>query len=403
MTKYFIYVLAFSLMSYSGIGSFFDPDGTGRSGLLSDYGESSYVSRYSDAISRRYSGEFDQVTEEFEREMTKIDFSLDPGHVNWEGAVSKAATSDYHASELPDSLQTRLKDFNVFRALRAQHGKDMIALKEALRSQPFVTKDYQGVHASISDTFRSINGVSVVCVTHRPWDLENILSNFQTQSYDAKELILVLNGHEYDERKVQERINAFRAKTQMDVTLLTDCRDQLLGDCLNRGSEKAKFDVVTKFDGDDFYGSHYLSDMLEPFLWSQTDVAGKTVVPFYWAKEGLVTFFTTNQCADLGKERVFYAGSPSDPVNPTGSTVTFRKELLRKIQFPGRILGEDEGFFSSARAEGLRFASTEFTEHVACRKDPLVHTWRPTINQGFKVDELHKVYDGLNLSGFVRL
>ncbi len=55
-----------------------------------------------------------------------------------------------------------------------------------------------------------------------------------------------------------------------------------LGRCLNFGVNKAKFNIIAKFDDDDYYGPKYLSDSLKAFDETDAKLIGKGGATFVY-------------------------------------------------------------------------------------------------------------------------
>ena len=89
--------------------------------------------------------------------------------------------------------------------------------------------------------------VSVLMPTMRPQNVARCIENFTKQTYQDKELILLLNNADFD-------LDAIRRDAEQipNVQVLYIDGRTTLGDSLNRGVEAASGDYVAKMDDDDY-------------------------------------------------------------------------------------------------------------------------------------------------------
>ena len=111
------------------------------------------------------------------------------------------------------------------------------------------------------------------------WGCSALLENFAKQSYQEKELLLILNNASFD-------IDAIRTQTQAlsNVCILQMKKRSTLAACLNRGVETASGEYIAKMDDDDYYGERYLSDMMLAANFSDAEVLGKGTYFAYMEK-----------------------------------------------------------------------------------------------------------------------
>lgn len=104
----------------------------------------------------------------------------------------------------------------------------------------------------------------------RPYYMENIFNNYDRQEYEDKQLIVILNRDDMD-------IQQWRAKAReyKNVKIYRVSEKHRLGKCLNYGIRKAKYDVLAKFDDDDYYAPHYLTEAMEALSNKRVSVVGK--------------------------------------------------------------------------------------------------------------------------------
>jgi hypothetical protein len=99
--------------------------------------------------------------------------------------------------------------------------------------------------------------VSVVSPTNRIHQLNQVLTQYDRQIYPHKELLVVINsGHDLpDDFKL-------RIQNRADVNILRVPDEKFTGFCLKAGYSQAKGVCCFKMDDDDYYGEHYISDMM---------------------------------------------------------------------------------------------------------------------------------------------
>ena len=122
--------------------------------------------------------------------------------------------------------------------------------------------------------------VSVLMPTIRPENVSRIvIENFTKQTYENKELILILNNAEFDHR----RRSKLRPSPYPNVQVLQVEGRTTLGDCLNRGADSASGKYVAKMDDDDHYGGMIPIGQRSCCLrYSDAEVVGKGVCFVYF-------------------------------------------------------------------------------------------------------------------------
>src|SRR5690554_5331320 len=201
------------------------------------------------------------------------------------------------------------------------------------------------------------SGISVICSTNKLNSFENILSNFLSQDYEPKELIVGLN---FDVSNI-DSIRSSLLNKNIKIVPLGSRRT--LGECLNRCIELAKYPIVGKIDDDDFYSPHYLSDTVRFLSIDDIDIVGKACHYIYFTEKKLIGLFNP------GRENKFV-----DRV--AGATLMFKKGVFEKIKFPHINLGEDKEFCILARENNFNIYSTNRYHYVYIRKEKYKHTWK---------------------------
>lgn len=186
--------------------------------------------------------------------------------------------------------------------------------------------------------------------------MENILENFISQDYMKKELIIIIN---YDTTNLDDLLDRIPA----NVHLYNLGSKYSLGKCLNYGIEKSNYPIIAKFDDDDYYGPHYLSDTIKPLSLEDVGIVGKACTFIYFSEKQLIAV------KNISKENKY--------VNRVaGSTLMFKKELIEKFSFHDISLGEDIEFCNDCLNIGYKVFSTNKHHYAYIRNKNYKHTWK---------------------------
>ncbi|MDR7870055.1 MAG: glycosyltransferase [Tissierellaceae bacterium] len=202
-------------------------------------------------------------------------------------------------------------------------------------------------------------GVSVITCTNRLYSLDNILNNYQNQLHSKKELIIIVNNNQIPTFIWKEKIRQYD-----DIRIFRLDKSVSLGECLNYGVSKTKYDIISKFDDDDYYGPNYLVDSVNAFKYTDASIVGKYSV--YYNLEGydsLVLRFPNNE-----NRYIKYV---------SGSTLTFKKEVYKDVKFKDINRSEDTNFINESISKGYKVYSTDRFNHIINRRKNLSsHTWK---------------------------
>jgi glycosyltransferase involved in cell wall biosynthesis len=209
--------------------------------------------------------------------------------------------------------------------------------------------------------------VSIISCTIRDHCMENIFQNYQSQTYEPKELIIVLNHDHMDIKKWK-----LKAAEYKNVSVYQLPQDSSLGTCLNFAVEKAKFEMIANFEDDDYYGPCYLEKSVEDLQKFKADVIGKTSVYIYLLNRQLLAVFNpgnenqyVNDQKKFGKQYL------------QGGTLVFKKNVYSKVKFADQIKELDRIFSMDCVKNGLKVYSTNKDHFVYIRNDDEAqHTWK---------------------------
>ena len=223
---------------------------------------------------------------------------------------------------------------------------------------------YRHVHEShtyrhrIDEVFRRVGlephglekpPVSVLMPTMRPGNVAQCLENFDKQTYQNKELVLILNNAEFDLDAVRRD-----AESIPNVQVLHVEGRTTLGECLNRGAEASSGKYVAKMDDDDLYGERYLSDAVLAASFSDAEVVGKGSFFTYFEESNSMAL------AEVTREHTF-------SFFVTGGTLFIRTDVVRRNPFDAVSLREDTNFLHAAVQAGCRIYSADRFNFVRMR------------------------------------
>ncbi|MGL6105108.1 glycosyltransferase family 2 protein [Romboutsia sp.] len=207
------------------------------------------------------------------------------------------------------------------------------------------------------------NSFSVLTVTNRSYCINNLIKNYLNQSFDKKELIIIINN---DSVIIED---FFKFSTLYnDIYIYKLSQKTSLGECLNYGITKCTNDFIAKFDDDDYYGPFYLNEMHNIFLSLKCDIVGKYKTYYYLEKYNkliLKNSLIENQ----------YTSSIM------GSTLCSKKSIFNNIRFRDLSRREDFYFNQDCCKKGYKiFASSCFNHIVFKHADNIKHTFYSDID-----------------------
>ena len=202
--------------------------------------------------------------------------------------------------------------------------------------------------------------VSVLMPTMRPQNVARCIENFTRQTYQNKELILILNNAEFDVEAVRRDVDDIPNVQVLHVEGRTT-----LGDSLNRGVETASGEYVAKMDDDDLYGERYLSDSVLAASFSGAEIVGKG------------TYFVHFEATNTTALRVNAPEHTFTSATVAGSTMLIETEVARDTPFGSTSVGEDTKLQRSAVRAGCQVYSADVFNYVCARMaQSSRHSWQ---------------------------
>ncbi|MEV5030142.1 glycosyltransferase [Paenibacillus sp. LPE1-1-1.1] len=239
---------------------------------------------------------------------------------------------------------------------------------ETIESTDLPVPPEQTESQELMDTIQSIEagaqiakllpkGVSIITATNKPEYMKQLFRNYSRQRWKAKELIILLNnnrmsiGRYRKYAKYFDQVSVYRVPQRLP-----------LGKCLNYGISKAKYEIIAKFDDDDYYSPHYLPEAMAEFERSGANVIGKNKFYMYF----------------LRGSKLMYASMPSKR-QVAGATIMFEKKIYPAVVFSNLRKGSDMRFLSDCLRKGFKIGSTSRFNFAAIRRgNQKKHTWKVT-------------------------
>lgn len=202
-------------------------------------------------------------------------------------------------------------------------------------------------------------GVSIITVTNNDIFISNIFENYSRQKHQKKELILILDKNSLEKSKYEKK-----AERHSNVRIIKLNEKTSLGNCLNYAVKISRYNILAKFDDDDYYGPKYLSDSLQAFETTDADVIGKRSHLVYFESNKMLAIRNPN-----------HENKYDSFVN--GSSLIFKKNIFKKVKFANISIAEDTQFCNDCLKKGIKIYSTNRFHHVYIRRSSKkYHTWK---------------------------
>ncbi|MPZ94509.1 MAG: glycosyltransferase [Propionibacteriales bacterium] len=205
--------------------------------------------------------------------------------------------------------------------------------------------------------------VSAVVPTNRDHEIDNILANIGRQAHTDTELVLVLHGLALDQADLQARAKDTGVQS---LTVVEADSTLTLGACMNAGVDASSGAYVAKMDDDNFYGRHYLTDLVRAFDYTEAGIVGK------WAH------YVWLRSTDAVVLR-YFASEHTYERRIQGGSMLFDGDVVRRLRFGDLPRAVDSDILDRAIAEGVRIYSSDRFNFVSIRgTDRHAHTWTVT-------------------------
>lgn len=203
--------------------------------------------------------------------------------------------------------------------------------------------------------------VSAIAPTNREHEIGNILNNIGRQAYPDLELVLVLHGLDVKHAEVE----AWATEAGVKNLTIVDADPSLtLGACMNLGIDAADGGYLAKIDDDNYYGAHYLTDLMACFEYTDAGIVGKWA-HYVWLRstDAVVLRYPDSEHTD--ERRI------------QGGTMLIDGDLARSKRFSDIPRAVDSDFLDRAIDDGVRIYSGDRFNFVSVRgSDRTSHTWQ---------------------------
>ena len=170
----------------------------------------------------------------------------------------------------------------------------------------------------------------------------------------------MLVTHGFHAADVHERAAAHGV---LDVVVVRAAAELSLGTCMNLGVRAATGHLVAKVDDDNFYGPHYLTDLVRALDYSGADVVGKWAHLVHLESTG-ATLLRFQHAEHRFVEQV------------QGGTLLMRRSFAERIGFEDLPRSVDTTFLAKVRTGGHTvYAADRFNFVSVRRADTGSHTW----------------------------
>jgi glycosyltransferase involved in cell wall biosynthesis len=217
--------------------------------------------------------------------------------------------------------------------------------------------------------------------------IDRVFENYTTQNVKDKELIIILNDEKMNLAKWKQK-----AKSYPDISVFQLRKKTSLGECLNFGVRKAKYDLISKLDDDDYYAPEYLSEQIKAIQKTNADIVCKRTVFMYFEKEKKLALHLNRM-----ETNTFMKSSGGIK----GATLVMTKSVCKKIKFPHVNLGEDSDFLKKCLKKRCKIYATDAYNYVCIRRSTKLHTWRTPNDELLEKSKLLGKTD--NYKKFVKL
>jgi hypothetical protein len=205
--------------------------------------------------------------------------------------------------------------------------------------------------------------VSAVAPTNRAHQIDNILETMGRQVYPDLELVLVLHGLSVDHAELEAKASDRGVK---NLTIVNADSSLTLGACLNLGIDAAGGAYIAKIDDDNFYGVHYVTDLMAAFDYTDAGIVGKWA-HFVWLRSSNAVVLRCPDAEHTYERRI------------QGGTMLIDGGLAREQRFSDIPRAVDSDFLDRAIADGVKIYSTDRFNFVSVRgTDHTSHTWKMT-------------------------
>lgn len=282
------------------------------------------------------------------------------------------------AGRVPESLREHVivaEDANAVRLdVVARVWQDELRDREGVRlaravnaGHSFANRVDTLARAAGLEVSRPKRPVSAVVPTNRLHELDNVFANISRQAYQhdgGVELVLVLHGLDVKDADVEARAKDAGVES---MQIIHADSSYPLGKCMNLGVDAAGGAYIAKMDDDNVYGTHYLTDLVAAFGYTEAGIVGKWAHYVWLRSTGAVVLRSPK--AEHRYERLVQGGS-----------IVLRADVARELRFGDHLpRGVDTDILNRAKEAGIKTYSADRFNYISVRgSDRHAHTWTIT-------------------------
>ncbi len=224
--------------------------------------------------------------------------------------------------------------------------------------------------------------ISIITVTNRIKYINRIIDNFTNQTYQNKELILIINSEDFDKNIFTEKM-----KHDKNVKIYQLNKNFSLGYCTNYAIENSNGIILAKFDDDDIYSPYYLEDIFNAYQYSNASIIGKNRYFCYIEGKNMTVL---SRMSNKIEENQYTKGLL------LGATLTWKRSVNEKgIVFGDKNMGEDTIFLKRAHQKGINVYSTDRYGYIKWKSPNMSeHAWKISDEDIIKNSDF--IFSGLN-------
>ncbi|EDX67364.1 MAG: glycosyltransferase family A protein [Bacillus anthracis] len=258
-------------------------------------------------------------------------------------------------NSIPENIQDL---FNSIVQIRKEEQYKPIS--ELLKIAEYNKNFLLGLRKKFMDTFKE--KVSIVTCTNKPQFIENILLNYANQTWQNKELILILNKDDLDINYYRTKANRFE-----NIHIFQIPEGTSLGNCYNLAVDKVNYDFIATFDDDDYYAPNYLADLMCAFQYTDADIVGKLTYFIYFEEKDILALRNPFQEYKFLNKTSFLDG---------GKKIV-KKKVFDSVNFRDVSLLEDVYFCQDSMEKGFKiFSADKYNLAYLRRSNKDNHTWK---------------------------
>lgn len=202
----------------------------------------------------------------------------------------------------------------------------------------------------ISNTKELDKGVSIISILTDYKQMKNIIDNYNQQKFSNKELIIVIKSNNIERSQIVDSLIDFK---NIFIYKVRDNED--LSQCFNYGISKSKKDYVALFDEYDYYGEHYLKDLINSFKYSKAGVVGKASIFEYIMNTSQMTINSKNKEHSYS-QKLF------------GTTLVIDKNIFLKGILFNKSENIYEQFLNDCKEKNIKIYSSDKYNYIKFKK-----------------------------------